>query len=80
MIGFVQMGREKMKLIDTARKMMGKSLDDDPESVLDGILGSFLVVVCTVFVLIVGAVMLITVPIWGLPYLLIKSYWSKKDV
>lgn len=69
-----------MKLIDTARELMGKSLDDDPESVLDGILGSFLVVVCTLFILIVGAVLLATVPIWGLPYLLIKSYGSKKDV
>lgn len=69
-----------MKLIDTARELMGKSLDDDPESVLDGILGTFLIGVCSAFLMIAGTVVLITVPIWGLPYLLIKSYGSKKDV
>ena len=63
-----------MNLFERIIDMIDDALDDESEmTIFERIIGIILMYIVTAIGLIYGAILLITAPIWGVPYLLLKN-------
>ena len=68
------------RLLERISDMIDSALDDDSNiTIFERAVGIFLMFASIVVGLCVGAVLLVTVPIWGIPYMIWKKKRGERD-